>query len=73
MCDDGLELLPHHLQEVTLVAFPPDRCRKMLRPTGAPFDWDREICAGYISKRKRRAYVVERRCVVVTGLIFSTV
>jgi len=28
LCDDNHELLPHHLQEVTLVVFPPSKCQK---------------------------------------------
>ncbi len=40
------------------MVFPPERCAKMFSVTRAPFAEEDEICAGYISKRKRRAFVI---------------
>ena len=59
LCDEDHESLPHHLQEVTLVIFPAKDCIRMLNVTGGKFGPDKELCAGYVSKRRRKFFAYD--------------
>ena len=60
MCEPDSKVLPDELHELELSSFSPERCIELLKPTeDAPFDPEREFCAGFVYKKRKRKFHVD--------------